>query len=651
MDSWLHRITALLAFTLTVLISGYLLFYNLNSPSIDSKDEYLHISATQSMLGGEHFLVPEVDGEAYLNKPPLEFWLSQLAVKSFGQTNLGFRFVSALSGLLLVATVYLFSLYLFSSVPAAVFSSLLTISSHALLMEHGFRRADLDGLLLLLQSVAMIVGYLAAASPERRVQFSLGALSGLLIGLSVLVKSVAGYSALIVLGLYLLTVRRGVRGADFWKLCCTIAAPALLIPALYLLSLLQLQPDALKTLWGFEIADRIAVGYHNNDDLLFYLRMLFSKAEFLPPAAAAIGLIYGAYCLVRKRSEPLIFLSIWTMVPLLVFSLMPSRLVWYVFPAIPALAILSGRALSLLLHSSARLTEDITVTRLGSLLAVLLCCGSLICSLSADAAAISMSGHMLLLNRVSDSVLNIDEPGIKIYLDPSIRWTKHERVYSRALEAEGTESDLGSVSDADLPAVMLLSPQTFLKFRGALKFDHYLVLPSMYERRHDVLVLARNIAPEDDLLRPNVRRYLTVDNGLRPLHGLGWPGPDKGHIVQKSTLGHATVLIEGDRLLHLSDVQVSLSVASAAEKKKSTQLDIYFNEAKVGSFEAGADYSTWAFNIAAGKFFPGDNSVTIAARTGAGAAQGARFAIEHVEVAPMFENAEPQLASALAQVN
>lgn len=587
------------------------------------------------MLDGKHFLVPEVDGHAYLNKPPLEFWLSRLVVKYIGQNNFGFRFVSALSGLLLVSAVFFFVFFIFDSIAAAVFSGLLLISSHALLMEHGFRRADLDGLLLLLQALALIAVYGADQARASTSRLKLSVFSGILIGTSVLVKSVAGYTALFI-GLTYLAIRCQGRGwREFARISLCLTVPAVLVPAVYIICLLSWQPDALKTVWEFEIAGRVSVGYHHTSQPFFYLRMLFVENEYLPPGATILGLLFAAYSLIRRSFSPaLMFLSLWALLPLAAYSAVPSRLVWYVFPSLPALAILSGLALAALLQQATLLSQRITPARLCALGGLLLCGANLISILASDAAAVSRPGKVLFLNKLSNLTQQLRSEDFRLYVDSDIRWTKHERVYARVLNDIGDE-DLTAFQQDPGPGLMIVGYRNFKGKFGSAAFDSYEVLPSMYERRQDVIVLGRGLEQFSGLLRPKRARFLTPNGGLRPLHGLGWPGPDHSHVVQKSVEGHAAMLLAGDRLLQSRPVSLKLSIASVDTREEVSMLDIYFNEVKLGSIEVRSEYQEYAFLIPQGKFFPGDNVLMIVVPTDTVRSSITQFAIEHVELEPL----------------
>ncbi|MCB0358330.1 MAG: glycosyltransferase family 39 protein, partial [Bdellovibrionales bacterium] len=143
-----------------VLAVGWQFFMlHLDAPSIHNKDEYLHVSATQSMWQGGSWWLPTVQGEVYLNKPPLKMWLTFLPLAVLGESNQSYRLIDGLAGMLLLIVVFAFvhSEYHSPSVGALAAAGLLACG--AFFAEHGFHSANQDALLLVLVTVAMAFGY------------------------------------------------------------------------------------------------------------------------------------------------------------------------------------------------------------------------------------------------------------------------------------------------------------------------------------------------------------------------------------------------------------------------------------------------------------------------------------------------------------
>ena len=79
-------------------IAGGLLIYRLNG-SVARGDEAIHTRVVQEMAFEKGTLIsPTFFGNLYLNKPPLQFWLSTPLVSSLGDRNFVYRIVPVAAG-------------------------------------------------------------------------------------------------------------------------------------------------------------------------------------------------------------------------------------------------------------------------------------------------------------------------------------------------------------------------------------------------------------------------------------------------------------------------------------------------------------------------------------------------------------------------
>jgi 4-amino-4-deoxy-L-arabinose transferase-like glycosyltransferase len=83
-------------------------FFHLGSYGLWEPDEARYAEIAREMLASRNFIVPHLNYVAYIEKPPLLYWLGALWMKLFGVNEFAARLTSALAGLVGVAMTWLF---------------------------------------------------------------------------------------------------------------------------------------------------------------------------------------------------------------------------------------------------------------------------------------------------------------------------------------------------------------------------------------------------------------------------------------------------------------------------------------------------------------------------------------------------------------
>ncbi len=73
-----------------------LLFWGLGSLPLLDPDEPFYGQVAKEMVRGGDWLTPHLNGEVFWDKPPLFYWLSSLAMKVLGVSELTARLPSAI---------------------------------------------------------------------------------------------------------------------------------------------------------------------------------------------------------------------------------------------------------------------------------------------------------------------------------------------------------------------------------------------------------------------------------------------------------------------------------------------------------------------------------------------------------------------------
>lgn len=149
-----------------VIITFSKIFWGLGSAPLQRWDEQLNVDVVRTTLQSGNWLIlkckdkcsdclPRTEAVAFLDKPPLWYWLTMCSVTLFGDNNTAYRLVGALCAFLLCMLVFRLGSVWFGF-PAGTAALITILTSRHLFMTgdthttHSFRTADLDSLQLLL---------------------------------------------------------------------------------------------------------------------------------------------------------------------------------------------------------------------------------------------------------------------------------------------------------------------------------------------------------------------------------------------------------------------------------------------------------------------------------------------------------------------
>jgi len=99
--------------TALLLLLGALYFWNLGGHGLLEPDEGRYAEIPREMLEKGDFVTPTLNYVKYFEKPPLHYWLTALSMKIFGENERASRIIPALGGLGGVAATTLFGLRFF----------------------------------------------------------------------------------------------------------------------------------------------------------------------------------------------------------------------------------------------------------------------------------------------------------------------------------------------------------------------------------------------------------------------------------------------------------------------------------------------------------------------------------------------------------
>ncbi len=171
--------------------------------SDDMRGDTIHYALiAKQLLHSDNWMVLYSCDEIYLNKPPLFFWLTALAMKLCGVNAVGAQLISVLFGIALTVLIYQLGCALAQDKQVGLVAALVFVSSRVILRNTEAVRLESMLTFLMLLALVCFLRYL----PRRQGLWL--TLSFLMTGLAVLTKGFAGLAPLGAILLYLISYER-----------------------------------------------------------------------------------------------------------------------------------------------------------------------------------------------------------------------------------------------------------------------------------------------------------------------------------------------------------------------------------------------------------------------------------------------------------
>ncbi len=319
------------------------LFWGLGSLQLMSLNEGRRALVVKEMFQTKDWLLPRLNGELYLTKPPLFYWFSMSISEVFGTLNeWTLRLPSAIAAAAVLGIVYRFTRQRYGVVASVCAMALLVANLGFAMLA---RRAEIEMLLTLLCFGSLISAILYMEQQHKRIWLYL---SYSLLGLAVLTKGPVAM-LFVTLPLLILSVwtrdealKRFMQDWKAWVLFFLVAL------SWYAIVTLKLGPDIWSQIVKRDMVEKMQ-GDNNVKPLLSYLGWIVVDFLFL------VGLFLvkpdKSFKGIQKQRN-LLILAAATIVPILVFSLFSNKHAKYLLPVYPVIAILLGIHLSRLYEAA-----------------------------------------------------------------------------------------------------------------------------------------------------------------------------------------------------------------------------------------------------------------------------------------------------------
>jgi 4-amino-4-deoxy-L-arabinose transferase-like glycosyltransferase len=342
---------------LLLALTAALLLLRQDQVPLVGPDEPRYARVAVEMSRSGDLVTPTLQGEPWLEKPALYYWMAAAAFRVFGETETAARLPSVAAAVLLVGAAALVGARLYGG--AAGLHAGFVLGTCLLLFIYG-RAASMD--MLLAANVTASVGLLAVAALGIAGRFAIPA-AFVFAALATLAKGPLGaLLPALAAGGYIVAARdwpflRRLASPLAWALFVLVAAPW------YVLVIRAEGRAFVDTFFLDHNVQRFTSEIHRHPGpFVYYVPVLL--AGLFPWS----GLLVPALAMVRPKADRAdLFVLSWLVLPLLFFSLAGSKLPGYILPCLPPLALLIGRAADHMVNGGA-----VTGARGAGLLTVIL---------------------------------------------------------------------------------------------------------------------------------------------------------------------------------------------------------------------------------------------------------------------------------------
>lgn len=331
-------------------------------------DETRYAEIPYEMLTSGDWITPRLNGLRYFEKPPLGYWLNAISISVFGENNFAVRFFSALSAGLTTLLVYLFTAKISISRRTALLAAFIHMTFFEVYAVGSF--SVLDNLLTLFLTAGILGFYLAVneenkSKNENKTAWIYWLASGVSLGLAFLTKGFLALAIPVIVMVPWLIWQHQWRALLVKGWLVVLIAVLIVLP--WGIAIHLQESDFWHYFFWVEHIKRFTAENAQHKAPFYYFLVLLPVLAFpwfsLIPAAFA-GLKQN-----ENSPETFRFLWLWLIAPFLFFSASSGKLLTYILPCFPPMAILMAIGLSRYLQK-----KDVHLFRWGVLLNLLFLC-------------------------------------------------------------------------------------------------------------------------------------------------------------------------------------------------------------------------------------------------------------------------------------
>ena len=304
-------------------------------------DEGRYAEIPREMVATGDWLTPRLNGIKYFEKPALQYWATATSFELFGESEWTARLWPALTGFFSVLLAAWTGRRLWGpqagNLAAAILASMLLIifMSHTLTLDMGLT------FFLQVAWTAFIIAQQSDNRAARRWMWLLWAA----LALAVLSK---GLVALVLAGITLIVYTALSRDLSPWKRLAPLSGMAIFISVAgpWFIAVSLINPEFPHFFFIHEHFERFLTKVHNRYEPDWYFIPIYLIGAF-PWSFMLVHALFKSWPQdLNATFQTQRFLASWVMATFGFFSLSDSKLIPYILPILPALALLGGKHLA-----------------------------------------------------------------------------------------------------------------------------------------------------------------------------------------------------------------------------------------------------------------------------------------------------------------